>query len=237
MLRIQSPRRRAYCRVDRLSSGWRCAAKRNSSWLPVCDAEVFINRLAGLFGDLEPYRPAGFLLADRRSLNGVPVRGDVLDFESDDIATAQLAVDGEIEQRQVALAVCHLELGADRPDVFWPERRFGSGQLALVPRDALRGGLIAFCMVVLLVGENDQHGLNSGSFARQRHVTSPPSNAALRKEHLLRYLSGAAGVGYSRRAICSATVGVKLFDNGYGAQFAGMQVAVFRSQTRCRRGC
>jgi hypothetical protein len=90
-----------------------------------------------LFGDLKPYRPAGLRLADRRAINGVSVRGNVLDFESDDIATTQLAVDGEIEQRQVALAVSHLKLGADRPDVFWPQRRLGSGQLALVPRDTL----------------------------------------------------------------------------------------------------
>jgi hypothetical protein len=32
-----------------------------------------------------------------RQLNGVSVRGNVLDFESNDIATAQFAVDGEIE--------------------------------------------------------------------------------------------------------------------------------------------
>jgi hypothetical protein len=94
--------------------------------------------LPGLFGDLKPYRPAGLLLADRRSLNGVSVRGNILDFETDDIATTQFAVDGKIEQRQVALAVRHLKFGAYRPDVFWPERRLRPGQLALVPRGTLR---------------------------------------------------------------------------------------------------
>ncbi len=79
------------------------------------------------------------------ALDGRSVWGNVLDFESNYIATAQLAIDSEIEQGQVSLAVSHLELGADRPDVFWPERRLGSGHLALVPRDALRGGgLVAF---------------------------------------------------------------------------------------------
>jgi hypothetical protein len=71
--------------------------KKEFPTLPVCHAEVFIDSLPGLFGDLEPHRPAGLLLADRRTLNGVSVRGNVLDFESNDIATAQFAVDGEIE--------------------------------------------------------------------------------------------------------------------------------------------
>src|SRR4029077_13348269 len=115
-------------------------------------------------GDLEPYRSAGLLLADRRTLNGVSGWGNVLDFESDDIATTQLAIDGEIEQRQVALAVCHLKLSADRPDVLRPQRRLGSGQLALVPRGALgcsRGWFFAVLHIILLICENDQHGLNS----------------------------------------------------------------------------
>ena len=58
--------------------------------LPVCDAEVIIDSLPGLFGDLEPHRSSGLLLADSHSLNGVSVRGNVFDFESDNIATAQL---------------------------------------------------------------------------------------------------------------------------------------------------
>jgi hypothetical protein len=41
--------------------------------------------------------------------------GNVLGFESDDIPTKPIAVDGEIEQRRVALAVCELKFGADRP--------------------------------------------------------------------------------------------------------------------------
>jgi hypothetical protein len=87
--------------------------KEELSLLPVCHAEVFIDSLPGLFCDLEPHRSAGLLLADSHSLNGVSVRGNVFDFESDNIATAQLAVDGEIEQRQVAFALCHLKFGAD----------------------------------------------------------------------------------------------------------------------------
>ena len=105
--------------------------KKELSLLPVRHTQVVINCLPGLFGDFEPYRSAGLLLADRRTLNGVSVWGNVLDFESDDIATTQLAIDGEIEQRQVALAVCHLKLSADRPDVLRPQRRLAPVNLPL----------------------------------------------------------------------------------------------------------
>jgi hypothetical protein len=60
------------------------------SSLSVRRTEVIIDRLPGLFGDLKPYRPAGLLLPDCRTLNRVSVRGNVLDFESDDVATSSL---------------------------------------------------------------------------------------------------------------------------------------------------
>ena len=101
-------------------------AEKEFTLLPLRRTEVVINRLPGLLGDLESYRLAGLLLADRCALDGVSMRSNVLEFESDDIATAQFAIDSEIEQRQVALTICQLELGADRPDVLWPQRRLGS---------------------------------------------------------------------------------------------------------------
>jgi hypothetical protein len=42
-----------------------------------------------------------------------PYRGDVVDPTANEIAAAQLAIDGEIEQRQIALAVLHL-IAAER---------------------------------------------------------------------------------------------------------------------------
>src|SRR5205085_862489 len=50
------------------------------------------------------------------------------------VATTQFAVDCEIEQSQIALAVFELEPGSNRPHVFGPERRLGANQLALIPR-------------------------------------------------------------------------------------------------------
>jgi hypothetical protein len=64
-----------------------------------------------LFGYLEPHRHAGLFLAHRGPLDGVTVRRDVLYLEGDDIAPSQLAVDRQIEHRQVALAVRNLEFG------------------------------------------------------------------------------------------------------------------------------
>jgi len=54
--------------------------KKELSELSVCHAEVVIDRLSDLFGDLEPHRPAGLLLPDCGSLNGVSVWGNALDF-------------------------------------------------------------------------------------------------------------------------------------------------------------
>ncbi len=74
---------------------------------------VVINRLAGLFGHLEPNRLAGLPLPDRRSIDGVSTWGNILDLESDDVTTAQFAVDSEVEHRQVSRLAFNLEL---RPD-------------------------------------------------------------------------------------------------------------------------
>jgi len=56
------------------------------------------------------------------------------DLESDDIAASQLAVDGEIEHRQITRSLLDLELGPDCPNVLLPERWLGPYQLSFVPR-------------------------------------------------------------------------------------------------------
>ena len=59
----------------------------------------------------------GFLLHDHRPLQGLVAVGDIPDFELDEVAAAQFAVDREIEQREVARAPFELQLCADRPDL------------------------------------------------------------------------------------------------------------------------
>jgi hypothetical protein len=63
----------------------------------------------------------------------------VPDLESDEIASAQLAVDAQVEQREFAYATHHLEADAERPDVFELEGRLLSDDLFLVPRLARSG--------------------------------------------------------------------------------------------------
>ena len=61
---------------------------------------------------------------------------EVRDAETDEVAAAQLAVDAEIEQREVARLALELELAANGPDALDTERRFRSETLDLVPNNA-----------------------------------------------------------------------------------------------------
>jgi hypothetical protein len=60
---------------------------------------------------LEHHRPAGFLLANGGTGDGMALRCDVGAAQADQIAAAQLAVDAKVEQRQVADAARELQLG------------------------------------------------------------------------------------------------------------------------------
>jgi hypothetical protein len=63
----------------------------------------------------------------------------VPDPESDEIASAQLAVDAKVEEREFAHPAFHLEADAQRPDVLRLEGRLLSDDLALVPRLTMSG--------------------------------------------------------------------------------------------------
>jgi hypothetical protein len=65
---------------------------------------------------------------------------DVLDFQAHHIASPKLAVDREIEKREVAHLALHLEPRADCLDVLGLQGRFRADELALVPRTARGGG-------------------------------------------------------------------------------------------------
>jgi hypothetical protein len=57
--------------------------------------------LTGLLGQLEPDRPARLPLTDRCAIDGLPVRSNVLHFQTNHIAAPQFAVDGQ-EHGQLA---------------------------------------------------------------------------------------------------------------------------------------
>ncbi len=101
-----------------------------------CQAQILVDRLAGLIGQLKPNRPTGFLLSDRGAIHRIAARGDVLHAYRDDVATAQLAVDRQVEEGQIPLLALDLQLGPDRPHVARAQRWLSTDELALVPRHA-----------------------------------------------------------------------------------------------------
>ncbi len=56
---------------------------------------------------------------------------DVPDLEADELTSAQLAVDPEVEEGELAYAVFHLQADSKRPDVLDLERRLLADDLAL----------------------------------------------------------------------------------------------------------
>ena len=60
-------------------------------------------------------------------------------MQADEIAATQFAVDGGVEQREVANAALMLHAGTVRPDVLRLKRRLGADEAAEVPR--LAGGV------------------------------------------------------------------------------------------------
>jgi hypothetical protein len=76
-------------------------------------------------------------MSDARSIGGVATGRDVIDFKRYDVAPAQLAVDGDIEQRQIAHPAVDLEPGSNGPDVLRAEWRLRAHDLSLIPRHAL----------------------------------------------------------------------------------------------------
>jgi hypothetical protein len=64
-----------------------------------------LQRGPALFRDLELNRTARLVPDNRCSVSHVSAGGDVIDPNADEITAAQLAVDGEVEHRQIAFAV------------------------------------------------------------------------------------------------------------------------------------
>lgn len=107
-------------------------------------SKVLVDCLSRLLGDLEPDRKAGLVLPNGRSVDSVAVWCDVIDPEAYYIAATQLAIDREIEERQIPRATRKLQPRPDRPDVLRLERWFRSDQLALVPGSASQRGGVGF---------------------------------------------------------------------------------------------
>ena len=92
-------------------------SKQERAGLPAGQSEILLDGLPRLLGEFEPDRAPRLLLADRRSIERVAVGGYVIDTHRNDITAAQFAVDGEVEQREIADAALELQPCPDRPDV------------------------------------------------------------------------------------------------------------------------
>ena len=60
--------------------------------------------------------------------------GDVTNTQADEVASAQLAVDGQVEHGQISHLVGVLQVDADRPDILGLQRGLLANQLSLVLR-------------------------------------------------------------------------------------------------------
>ena len=92
------------------------------------------NRIARLLGDLKLHRPLRLLLHDNRPRGDMTALDHIMDAKSDEIAPAQLAIDGEVEECEFAEFVSELEANSDGSDLFQFQWGLLAEQLALVPR-------------------------------------------------------------------------------------------------------
>jgi hypothetical protein len=81
--------------------------------------DVIIDSFAGLLTQFKPNGMSGFPLADGCSINSHVLWRDILDLEADDVAASELAVDREIEHRQVSYPALDLAFGSNRLDFFF----------------------------------------------------------------------------------------------------------------------
>jgi hypothetical protein len=83
---------------------------------------------------LELDRALRLVLHDDGARGNLFAVAHVADLQGNQVAAAQLAVDPDVEEGQLADPAFHLEANAQRPDVFQLERCLLSNDLALVPR-------------------------------------------------------------------------------------------------------
>ncbi len=94
---------------------------------------------SGLLRHLELDRPASLLLDHGRSIPDPPTGTLVVDFQPNEFATSELAVDGQIEHREITPALLELEPDPNRPDVLWLQGALLADQAYFVPGGCVAG--------------------------------------------------------------------------------------------------
>ena len=103
--------------------------------------KVLVDCLTRVLGDLEPDRATGLVLPNGRPVNRIAMWCNVLDPEAHHVAATQLAIDREIEERQIPRPPCELQPRPNGPDVLRLEWWLWSDQLALVSCSPFGRGL------------------------------------------------------------------------------------------------
>src|SRR5262249_62039087 len=77
------------------------ACKQKLTGLLTRSSEVVVNGLSGLIRQLEFDRPSRLLLPYGGAIDRVAIWSNILDLQGDDVASAKLTVDGQVEHGQV----------------------------------------------------------------------------------------------------------------------------------------
>jgi hypothetical protein len=94
--------------------------EQNVTALPGRHPQIIVESLAGLLSQFKADWATSLLLAHRRAVEGIAIRGHVINSNRNHVAASQLAIDSEVKQREVAPASLDLQLGSNRPDVTCP---------------------------------------------------------------------------------------------------------------------
>jgi hypothetical protein len=96
---IQIATSRAYCLVDKDRFAPLTPGEKELPGLPTGRPKVFVDGVASVLDQFELDGLARLLLPNRRTIDRVAARRDVLNFDCYDVAAAQLAVDSQLEHR------------------------------------------------------------------------------------------------------------------------------------------
>src|SRR5260370_23304236 len=92
------------------------------------------DRVPRLLSDLKLHRSVGLLLHDNRTGGDMIALEHIANVKPNQVAPEQLAVDGEIEQREFPGSMIQLQSNPDGPDLLQLQRWLLADQLPFVPR-------------------------------------------------------------------------------------------------------
>ncbi len=120
------PRGKVWRRAD-------TAREQKCAGIQVRGLDPRVNRFACWLGDLELHRTFRLLLHDNSARRDLIAVGNIQDAKLHKIASAELRINGEVEQSQIPSAVPQLKPDPDSPDVAQLQRRLLADELVLVP--------------------------------------------------------------------------------------------------------